>query len=154
MVGWCSMGTFNDPCPSWVFLTPWTVTFFMFSEGGLWRFFTWPSGGVRNWGKVPIPYILGLFWKAKFQGDIPHNSYGPKYGTNKYVYLPPCIGSWSSHWLQVFSIISFTVSSAVVLLSAYLQSHLLIGLDKSLDCWCCSLTTIEKTMNQQAMSGT
>lgn len=43
------------------------------------------------------------------------------------------------HVIQVFSIISFTVSSAVVLLSAYLQSHLLIGLDKSLDCWCCQI---------------
>ena len=46
----------------------------------------------------------------------------------------------ASFYCEVFSIISFTVSSAVVLLSAYLQSHLLIGLDKSLDCWCCPLT--------------
>eukprot|EP00435_Cladocopium_sp_Y103_P044108 s1414_g12.t1 len=43
------------------------------------------------------------------------------------------------HVTQVFSIVSFAISSAVVLLSAYLQSHLLIGLDKSLDCWCCQI---------------
>lgn len=43
------------------------------------------------------------------------------------------------HTIQVFSIISFSISSAIVMLSAYLQSHLLIGLDKSLDCWCCQI---------------
>ncbi len=46
--------------------------------------------------------------------------------------------------MKVFSIISFSISSAIVMLSAYLQSHLLIGLDKSLDCWCCCL--VEKSI--------
>ncbi|CAJ1334445.1 unnamed protein product [Effrenium voratum] len=34
------------------------------------------------------------------------------------------------------SLLSFAISSAVLLLVAYVQSHLLLGLDKSLDCWC------------------
>ena len=29
--------------------------------------------------------------------EYPHNSYGQKYGTN----VPPCIGSWNSHWYLV-----------------------------------------------------
>ncbi|CAJ1341565.1 unnamed protein product [Effrenium voratum] len=50
----------------------------------------------------------------------------------------PDVRAWK-HVIQVVSSISFGVSSAVVMLSAYIQSHLLLGLDKSLDCWCCRI---------------
>ncbi|CAK9023094.1 unnamed protein product [Durusdinium trenchii] len=40
---------------------------------------------------------------------------------------------------QAISVVSFSISSAVIFLSAYVQSHLLLGLDKSLDCWCCQI---------------
>jgi len=39
----------------------------------------------------------------------------------------------------VLSFIAFTMCSAAVVLADYVQSHLLLGLDKSLDCWCCSV---------------
>mmetsp|Transcript_4606 Transcript_4606/g.10812 ORF Transcript_4606/g.10812 Transcript_4606/m.10812 type:complete len:647 (-) Transcript_4606:31-1971(-) len=40
------------------------------------------------------------------------------------------------HTLEVTSTLSFAISAAVVLMVAFIQSHLLLGLDKSLDCWC------------------
>jgi len=43
------------------------------------------------------------------------------------------------HCMQISSVLSFALSSAVVMLAAYVQSHLLLGLDKSLDCWCCQV---------------
>ncbi|CAE7221392.1 unnamed protein product, partial [Symbiodinium natans] len=43
------------------------------------------------------------------------------------------------HVIEALSVFSFAVSSAIVMLAAYLQSHLLLGLDKSLDCWCCQV---------------
>lgn len=43
------------------------------------------------------------------------------------------------HVIEALSAVSFATSSAVVMLAAYLQSHLLLGLDKSLDCWCCQV---------------
>eukprot|EP00439_Symbiodinium_sp_Y106_P041673 s267_g5.t1 len=43
------------------------------------------------------------------------------------------------HVIEALSVVSFATSSAVVILAAYLQSHLLLGLDKSLDCWCCQV---------------
>ncbi|CAK9081001.1 unnamed protein product [Durusdinium trenchii] len=33
----------------------------------------------------------------------------------------------------------FSVASFLVSLAAYVQSHFLLGLDRSLDCWCCSI---------------
>ena len=53
--------------------------------------------------------------------------------------------------MKVVSIISFSISSAIVMLSAYLQSHLLIGLDKSLDCWCCCLVENISKQNNNAL---
>ncbi|CAE7253778.1 unnamed protein product [Symbiodinium natans] len=38
-----------------------------------------------------------------------------------------------------FSFIAFCMCAAAVILVDYVQSHLLLGLDKSLDCWCCSV---------------
>eukprot|EP00439_Symbiodinium_sp_Y106_P001305 s4402_g1.t1 len=35
------------------------------------------------------------------------------------------------HCMQISSVLSFALSSAVVMLAAYVQSHLLLGLDKS-----------------------
>ncbi|CAE7885493.1 unnamed protein product, partial [Symbiodinium microadriaticum] len=41
--------------------------------------------------------------------------------------------------LKGLSVINFAIASAIVMIVAYIQSHLLIGLDKSLDCWCCEI---------------
>ncbi|CAE7357948.1 unnamed protein product [Symbiodinium natans] len=38
--------------------------------------------------------------------------------------------------LKGLSVINFAIASAIIMIVAYIQSHLLIGLDKSLDCWC------------------
>eukprot|EP00435_Cladocopium_sp_Y103_P010643 s2436_g2.t1 len=38
--------------------------------------------------------------------------------------------------MEVLSVLTYCVSSALVTAAAYAQSHLLLGLDKSLDCWC------------------
>ncbi|CAE7561717.1 unnamed protein product [Symbiodinium sp. CCMP2592] len=41
------------------------------------------------------------------------------------------------HVISVMSVLSFCISSAMVVIVAYVQSHLLLGMDKCLDCWCC-----------------
>ena len=41
-----------------------------------------------------LPYIFGLFFRPKFQWISPQFIW-PKIW---YVYVPPCIGSWNSHW--------------------------------------------------------
>lgn len=38
--------------------------------------------------------------------------------------------------MEVLSLLTYFVSSALVTAAAYAQSHLLLGLDKALDCWC------------------
>ena len=38
--------------------------------------------------------------------------------------------------VQILLLICFAVSSAVFMVITYVQSHLLLGLDKVLDCWC------------------
>lgn len=38
--------------------------------------------------------------------------------------------------MDVLSLLTYCASSALVTAAAYAQSHLLLGLDKSLDCWC------------------
>ena len=53
--------------------------------------------------------------------------------------------------MKVVSIISFSISSAIVMLCAYLQSHLLIGLDESWDCWCCCLVENISKQNNNAL---
>lgn len=35
--------------------------------------------------------------------------------------------------------LNFIVASLLVSLVAYVQSHILLGLDRSMDCWCCSV---------------
>jgi len=44
-----------------------------------------------------------------------------------------------AHVLTLVCLVSFAVSSGIVMLTAYVQSHLLLGLDKTLDCWCCHM---------------
>ncbi|CAJ1355140.1 unnamed protein product [Effrenium voratum] len=52
-------------------------------------------------------------------------------------------GSMDEQHLRVIvislSALSFALSSGMVVLVAYVQQHFLLGLDTSVDCWCCSL---------------
>ncbi|CAE7253784.1 unnamed protein product [Symbiodinium natans] len=41
--------------------------------------------------------------------------------------------------LSIVSVAIFAISSALVILGSSVLSHILMGLDKSLDCWCCIL---------------
>ncbi|CAE7792846.1 unnamed protein product, partial [Symbiodinium necroappetens] len=44
-----------------------------------------------------------------------------------------------SYVVAALSALSLCISSGVVTLTAYMQSHVLLGLHKSLDCWCCDI---------------
>ena len=44
---------------------------------------------TRGTDSIYKAYCSGLNF-----GEYPNNSYGQPYGTN----VPPCIGSWNSHW--------------------------------------------------------
>jgi len=41
--------------------------------------------------------------------------------------------------LHGIALLIFAFASFLVTLAAYVQSHILLGLDRSLDCWCCSI---------------
>jgi len=41
--------------------------------------------------------------------------------------------------LNGIALLIFAFASFLVTLAAYVQSHILLGLDRSLDCWCCSI---------------
>ena len=46
------------------------------------------------------------------------------------------------HWVYTMgalNLVSYGVSSAIVLQAAFIQTDLLLGLDKTLDCWCCQI---------------
>ena len=45
------------------------------------------------------------------------------------------------------SVVSYGISSAFVLLTAFIQTDLLLGLDKSLDCWCCQIVNHNMDFN-------
>jgi len=41
--------------------------------------------------------------------------------------------------MEIVSVLVYMLSSGMIMAAAYSQSHLLLGLDKSLDCWCARL---------------
>jgi len=41
--------------------------------------------------------------------------------------------------LEMLSVLVFALTSGLLMSAAYTQSHLLLGLDKSLDCWCSNI---------------
>jgi len=41
--------------------------------------------------------------------------------------------------MEIVSVLVYILSSGMIMAAAYSQSHLLLGLDKSLDCWCARL---------------
>lgn len=69
-----------------------------------------------------------------------------------------CLGAWwrlradDAAWdvhhevllgtLEILCLIVYGLSSGLVMAAAYTQSHLLLGLDKSLDCWCSNIMAI------------
>eukprot|EP00438_Fugacium_kawagutii_P032721 Skav229141 [mRNA] locus=scaffold1875:163934:166662:+ [translate_table: standard] len=70
-----------------------------------------------------------------------------------------CLGTWwrlraeDATWdvhhevllgtLEILCLIVYGLSSGLVMAAAYTQSHLLLGLDKSLDCWCSNIMAIQ-----------
>lgn len=41
--------------------------------------------------------------------------------------------------LGCFAVLSFAVGSAIIMVTTFVLSHLLLGLDTALDCWCCHI---------------
>ena len=64
------------------------------------RDLSWKNVMAASW-EVPRegrnPHEIHIF--QAYVREYPQKNYGQKYGTST---VPPCIGSWNSHWLPVF----------------------------------------------------
>lgn len=95
----------------------------------------WASVAKKHWCYFAFLWLLVLlaFTIQQFLEEIAGNREG--------WYAPAPDGS---RWLRIFqafaSCILFAISSAVVMNGAYIQFNLLLGLGKTLDCWCADIT--------------
>ena len=58
----------------------------------------------------------------------------PRYHAQSFA--PAEEGIWAIYAVKLTLLLCFAVSSASLMVITYVQSHLLLGLDKVLDCWC------------------
>jgi len=92
----------------------------------------WSEVSGQEWRKYVVAWLcLVLCGVVHYSLEI---WMGQKRATQLYAEEPAWI--WSVYAVQILLLICFAVSSAVFMVITYVQSHLLLGLDKVLDCWC------------------
>ena len=93
----------------------------------------WSQVSGREWRRYTAAWLLTVAAFAATQvlqaWVDEHEGISTKGGIHK---------SWK-YIIGALNLVSYGISSAVVILAAFVQTDLLLGLDKSLDCWCCQI---------------